>query len=119
MWSWWKEYHRLKQREQLVATLLAASYEAGLLPRDYAYAQDMLLVGEYGCAFDIIVQQLYEHEVEISPNLFALVKRAADSILLTPGSYFFLRELIRSPDHIPLPIRKKVASLISSLRLAQ
>ncbi|MBX0289807.1 MafI family immunity protein [Hymenobacter sp. HSC-4F20] len=117
MWKWWKEHQRQKRCDRLVTQLLAASYEAGLLPRDYANAKDMLSVGEYGCAFDIIVQQLYEHDVEISANLFTHVKKAADSLVLTPGSYFFLGELVRSKDKIPLLVKKELASIISSLQL--
>ncbi|UOQ77121.1 MafI family immunity protein [Hymenobacter sp. 5516J-16] len=115
MWNWWEKYQREKLHEQLVTELLAASHEAGLPSRDYANAQDMLSVGEYGCAFDIIVQQLYEHEVEISPNLFALVDRVANSMLLNPECYFFLGELVRSPDNLCFLARKKLAILLSSL----
>ena len=116
MLNWWKGYQREKRREQLVIQLLAAAHEAGLLPRDYSNAQDMLAVGEWECAFDIIVHQLYEYEIEVPASLFALVQQAADSMLLTPGSYFFLGELVRSANHIPVPVRRKVATLISSLQ---
>ncbi|TYZ08132.1 hypothetical protein FY528_13905 [Hymenobacter lutimineralis] len=117
MWNWWKEYQRGKRREQLITQLLGAAHEAGLLPRDCANAQAMLAAGEYECAFDIIVQQLYEYDTEISASLFALVKQAADSLLLTPCSYFFLGELVRSAGHIPGPVRKEVAALVRSLQL--
>lgn len=119
MWSWWKEFRRERQRKKLVIQLLAASAEAGLPAHDYHNAQTMLSAGEYEVAFDIIVQQLYEYELEIPVAVLGLAKQAAESMFLTPGSYFFLKELVRSADHIPVPVKEKLAVLLYSLQLSR
>jgi hypothetical protein len=67
----------------------------GLPERDVSNALDMLEYAEYECAFDIIVQQLYEYDVSISAEYFRLLDIVAKRMRLAERSYFFVKELIR------------------------
>ena len=67
----------------------------GLPERDVANALSMLEYAEYECAFDIVIQHLYESSVNISAEYFQQLEVIAKKLNLPEQSYFFVKKLIR------------------------
>lgn len=116
MWNWCNQ----RRRNRPCWQLLEEAHKAGLPACDYQNAKGFFEEGEDEVGFDIIVQQLYEYELEIPETLVVLAKQIAESMLLPRSSYFFLQDLVRSIDHIPVPVpvpvKQRLASLIASLQ---
>jgi hypothetical protein len=99
-------------------TLLALIESANVLElnkKDIKHAKDFFDNQEYGLAFDTIVVQMYEYEIEIDGELYNLIKMIATEMNLPIESYSFMRELIRSDSDIPQPVKEQLAKIVSSL----
>ena len=64
----------------------------GLSERDATNALSMLECAEYECAFDIIVQQLYECDIIISAEYLHHLDAVAKRMNLPEQSYSFVKE---------------------------
>ncbi len=78
-----------------VDTLIQAARTLGLREIDVKYAEKLLLNREYGLAFDTVVTQLYEYDVEINREFFHFVEKIGQRMNLPEGDYSFLAKLIR------------------------
>lgn len=67
----------------------------GLPEREVANALSMLEHAEYECAFDIIVQQLYEFGISISAEYFQRLDVIAKRLNLPEQNYSFVKKLIK------------------------
>jgi hypothetical protein len=105
----------MRQQQLLTQTLLTGAATLGLPPRDVANAAEMFEKGEWHLGFDIIVQQLYEYEVEITTEFFQLIGQTAACLRMPLAEYLFTKRLIRSPEHIPEPVKTHLASLLNQL----
>lgn len=99
----------------LIRTLLQAAELLGLSKSDLKNAYDFLKHNEYGLSFDTVITQLYEYEVEINEQFYTLVCKIAHEMNLPEESYNFIKELIRSKENIPKPVKEELAKLIGSL----
>jgi hypothetical protein len=101
---------------QLLHTLLTEAIALGLLPTDVQHAQEMLDHDEPLLCFDIIANQFHSYDLEITPAFYALLATTGQCLQVDPSTYFFNQELIRSPTHIPQPVRQQLAALLASLQ---
>lgn len=103
-------------RQQLLTqTLLTGAAALGLPLRDVTNAAEMFEQGEWHLGFDIIVQQLYEYEVEITAEFYQLIEQTAACLRIPLEEYLFTKQLIRSPEHVPGPVKNHLASLLNGL----
>jgi hypothetical protein len=56
-------------------------------------AEDLISHGEFGEALDLIVTQVYEYELPVSEQAYALVEELGRGMEIDPSSWSFLREL--------------------------
>lgn len=105
----------MRQQQLLTQTLLTGAAALGLPQRDVTNAAEMFEQAEWALGFDIIVQQLYEFEVEITAEFFQLTEKTAACLRIPLEEYLFTKQLIRSPDHIPEPVKVRLALLLAQL----
>lgn len=105
----------MKQLTQLTDTLLSGAAALGLPPRDVTNAAEMFRYAEWVLGFDIVVQQLYEFDVEITEEFYRLIEQTATHLCIPADEYLFTKKLIRSPDHIPAPVKEQLALLLTQL----
>jgi hypothetical protein len=101
---------------RLLQALLAEAIALGLLPTDVQHAQEMLDEGELILCFDIIANQFHSYDLEITPTFYDSLASTGQCLNVAPSDYCFNQELIRSPTHIPKPVRQQLASLLASLQ---
>lgn len=112
--------HRLLHRppapncSQLLKALLADAQALGLGPMDAQNAQQMLEYDEPVLCFDILANQLHSYDLEITPAFYDQLTTAGRCLKVAPATYRFNQELIRSPTHIPQPVRQQLARLVAS-----
>jgi hypothetical protein len=75
----------------------------------------MLRNGELALCFDILANQLHSYDLEITSVFYEQLATAGRCLRVDPGTYRFNQALIRSPTHIPQPIRQQLARLLASL----
>jgi len=71
----------MKLRAQLKELL--RSSESGLEAQDIAHATELIQHGEFQLAFELICDQLFEHDSKVSPELFRLMEALA-TIMAVP-----------------------------------
>lgn len=91
----------------------------GLNNSDIETAQEFLNHREYGLAFDTIITQMYEYEVEIDSEFYNYIEVIAKEVKLLKVEYVFMQELIRSSDTIPEPVKRKLAEVLSNLKTTE
>jgi hypothetical protein len=99
----------------LLEALLTHARALGLRPVDAQHAQEMLRDGEPALCFDILANQLHSYNLEITPAFYELLATAGRCLRVDPSTYRFNQALIRSPTHIPQPVRQQLARLLASL----
>lgn len=79
--------------EALIASIIDES--ARLLPEDTIDdARCYLNSREYGVAFELICDQLYEAHATVTPDLFKLVEKAAKQMGMDDKNWKFVSELM-------------------------
>ncbi|AMR25838.1 hypothetical protein A0257_01175 [Hymenobacter psoromatis] len=101
--------------KQLFQAVVAGAADLSLPQRDIQNAQGMADYDEYQLGFDIIVVQLFEFEVEINEPYYQLLEQTAGRLNIPASDYIFVKSLIRSPNYIPQPVRKKLGLLLQML----
>lgn len=81
--------------KSLVSKIIDAVKDTGLGEDDINNAKMLLMNNEHGLAFDTILTQLYEYEVEIDAEFYDLVVQAARKMKLFEDDYLFIKELVR------------------------
>jgi len=103
-------------KQALLEAVLSGAAALGLPQRDVQNAQDMFDYAEWVLGFDIIATQLFEFEIEITEQYFALLEQTATILQIPPRNYSFIKALLRSPTHIPSPVGRELILLLQLLR---
>ncbi|UII31969.1 MafI family immunity protein [Fulvivirga ulvae] len=69
----------------------------------------------YGKAFDTIITQLYEHDIEIDKEFYDLLESAAKKMKILEEDYSFMKELIRDENIVPKPVKDRLAEILMTL----
>ena len=101
---------------QLLHALLAEAIALDLSPLDIQNAHEMLDHNEQLLCFDIIANQLHSYDLEITPAFYALLAATGQCLQVDPSTYAFNQEFIRTPTHIPQPVKQQLAALLVSLQ---
>jgi hypothetical protein len=80
---------------ELVSKLIDEASKIGLSSIDVNNAQELLEHKEYGLAFDTIITQLYEFEIEIEQDFYDLIVKNAQKMEISEKEYSFMKELIK------------------------
>ncbi len=103
-----------KNKKSINAFLLAAE-SIGLRDEDANNAKDYIKHREYELSFEIIVEQLYEFDIEINKNFYDLALKVAENLDINEDRFIFLKELIRDDFKIPKPVNLELSKIIASL----
>ena len=109
----------MSEKKKMVLVLIDAAELFGLDELDSKNAEQLLENREYGLAFDNVVTQLYEYETEIDEEMYALIRQVAQSMEIPDAEFTFLKELIRSENKIPDPVKERLSELLLRLREVQ
>ncbi|HRH46022.1 MAG TPA: MafI family immunity protein [Pyrinomonadaceae bacterium] len=82
-----------KSLEQ-IELLAAKARDLGLSEKDITEALINLEYNEFGLAFDIIVEQMYEFEIKIDQEFYDLAMDICETMKLDKDEYQYLKELI-------------------------
>ena len=85
----------MNSRVEQISRFIDAAQRLGLHESDAHNAKDLLLHNEHGLAFDTIITQLHEYEIEIDRAFFRLAQDIAQTIGVSENAYSFIKELIR------------------------
>ena len=102
---------------KLILALLDTAKALGLYEVDLNNAKNLLDNREYGLAFDTIITQLYEYEIEIDQEFYNLIKVIAKRMDISEERYSFIKELIRADNIVPKPVKDKLADILKSLEV--
>ncbi len=80
---------------QLLSSLIDEAALFGLPISDIANAKEMLEHVEYGCAFDVLVTQLYEYSIPITERYYRQLELVAEAMSIPVAEYGFAKELIK------------------------
>lgn len=81
----------MKKIDEQIRNLLASA-TCGLSDSDVKNASEFIDHNEFGVAFELICDQLYENESQISSELIADISRIAKLMQLEDNSWSFLKE---------------------------
>ena len=101
--------------KKLVLGLIKAAGELGLDDSDINNSIELVENREYGLAFDTIVTQLYEYEIEIDNGFYDVIAQSAHQMKIPESEYSFIKELIRAENVVPKPIKDRLAQLLTKL----
>ncbi len=104
----WLKSNTYKQ----VKNFVAEAEKRNFVGIDWQYVKGDLAQHEYGLVLDIIAEQIYEYQSEIDEDFYKMICEVADLLGMKNSEYFFLQELIRSKNKIPLPVKSKVREIL-------
>lgn len=81
--------------EYLILKLIEKSRLLDARPEDIKIAREYLREGEYGLAWDQLVSQIYEYQINIDQYYYDLVEEIAQKMRIGENEYSFLKELIK------------------------
>lgn len=102
---------------KIVSGLIEAANDLGLAGGDINNSKEFLVNREYGLAFDTIVTQLYEYEIEIDSEFYALIVKVAQKMKISENGYSFMIELVRTDAVVPKPVKDKLADILAALEV--
>ena len=105
----------MKKNIKLVSALINAASELGLNKHDINNALNLLENREYGLAFDTIITQLYEYEIEIDNEFYSLIVKVALQMEIPEDKISFMKELIQFKTVIPKLVKEKLAEILMNL----
>jgi hypothetical protein len=111
--SWFKKRRSIK--DQLLYLIKVAEL-FGLNEVDVNNSKEYLQYNEYGVCFDLLIAKIHEHNIEIDDDVYLLISDTANRMKLPVEEYGFMKELVRSGDQIPKPIKDKLTKIIVSLK---
>ncbi len=104
-----------KKKKRLI-NLIKEGSSFGLAEKDILISKEFVENREYGLAFDHLITQLYEFDIEINKSYYGEIRRYAKLININEDDYIFVQELIRSKDDIPKPVKDGIASVVKNLK---
>ena len=105
----------MKTIKNSLFALIEGARILGLGEEDLTNAKEFLENHEFGLCFDTVITQMYEHDIEITNEFYEMISKIANKMNLPSESYSFMRELIRSENSIPKPVKDGLARIISGL----
>ena len=102
---------------KIVSGLIEAAKELGLGEFDINNSKQLLENKEYGLAFDTVITQLYEYEIEIDSEFYALIVKVAQTMEMSEDLYSFMMELIRAENVVPKPVKDRLSELLATLEV--
>jgi hypothetical protein len=103
------------KEKKIVSALINAAEELGLGNIDINNSIELLDNMEYGLAFDTIITQLYEYEIEIDEEFYELIDKSAKKMNISNNSYSFMNELIRGKNKVPTPVKNRLSQILTNL----
>ncbi|MGN7888391.1 hypothetical protein [Dyadobacter sp. 22481] len=91
----------MKRLSQSILVLIAAAEKLGLNEEDVKIATEIATYYEFGLAFDQIVTQMFEYEIEIDNNFYLLLTTNAQMMNLEEDEYVCMKDLIRENGNVP------------------
>jgi hypothetical protein len=104
-----------KKRKRLIK-LINGSKFLGLPEKDIIVCKEFVKNREYGLAFDHLVTQLYEFDIEINKVYYKEIKAYAELINLNENDYNFVQELLRSEENIPKSVKDGISVVVKNLK---
>lgn len=101
--------------KKIVSALIEAAKELGLGDIDINNSTELLENREYGLAFDTIITQLYEYEIEIDDEFYELIVKSAHIMKISEEEYLFMKELVRAENVVPKPVKDSLAEILATL----
>lgn len=101
--------------KKIVSALIEAAKELGLGDVDINNSTELLENREYGLAFDTIITQLYEYEIEIDDEFYELIVKSAHNMKISEDGYLFMKELVRAENVVPKPVKDRLAEILATL----
>ncbi len=101
--------------KKTVSALIEAAKELGLGDVDINNSTELLENTEYGLAFDTIITQLYEYEIEIDGEFYELIAKSAHKMKISEDGYSFMKELVRSENVVPKLVKDRLAEILATL----
>lgn len=80
--------------KKMIYTLINSVEVLKLTKEDIDNSKEYLENREYGLAFDTVITQLYEYEVEIGVEFYELVSEIGRKMKIDEKEYSYLKELI-------------------------
>jgi hypothetical protein len=102
--------------DKLTLAQLDAAKELGLYEVDFGNAKHLIENREYGLAFDTIITQLYEYEIEIDQEFYNLIEVIAKRLNMPEGEYSFMKKLIRTENKLSKPLKARLATILKDLK---
>lgn len=81
--------------KESISILIESAKNLGLNEKDLLVSKDYLSHREYGLAFDTIITQLYEYEIEIEEDFYSSLEMIAQKMELPSTQYSCMKELIK------------------------
>jgi len=81
--------------KEIISLQINTAKALGARPEDIEIAQEYLREGEYGLAWDQLVSQMYEYQINIDQDYYDLVAEIAQKMRIGENEYSFLREVIK------------------------
>ncbi len=101
--------------KKIISALIEAAKELGLEDVDINNSTELLENREYGLAFDTIITQLYEYEIEIDDDFYELIVKSAHNMKISEEGYSFMMELVRAENVVPKPVKDRLAEILATL----
>ena len=102
--------------KKIISVIIEVAKDLGLNDFDINSSKSLLENREYGLAFDTIITQLYEYEIEIDNEFYELVIESAKKMKIPKEDYFFVKELVRAEGVVPKPVKVKIATILATLK---
>ena len=102
---------------KILSGIIEAAKELGLGDFDINNSKELLENREYGLAFDTIITQLYEYEIEIDSEFYALIVKVAQTMEISEDGYSFMMELIRAGNVVPKTVKDRLAEILATLEV--
>ncbi len=106
----------MKNLKHVFNDLIDAAKLFGLCEIEIKKAQDFLEYNEFELAFDILITQMYEYDIEINDDFYTTIHLIAGMLKLSENDYIFMKELIRNDDNLPMPLVKELGYILNSLK---
>ncbi|MEO1050274.1 MAG: MafI family immunity protein, partial [Bacteroidota bacterium] len=78
-------------------------------------AKEFIKNSEYKLSFEVIVEQLYEYDIEITYEFYVFAIKVANRLNIQESAFTFLKELIRDESQIPKPVIDGLMKIIASI----
>lgn len=98
-----------------LAGFIDSAVQLGLSQADVKFARELLEHSEYALSYQIIVDQIGNHDIEITQEFYDMVEMLGKYFSYEEGYYYHLKEMIRNDGHRPPAVTKGISNLLSLL----